>query len=61
MLNKSLTVGVLSLSCRRAVITLLPKKRNLQDIKNWCPVPLLCTDYKIPVQSPSQKTEGEGR
>ncbi|TWW54493.1 Transposon TX1 uncharacterized 149 kDa protein ORF 2 [Takifugu flavidus] len=26
---------------------LLPKKGNLQDIKNWRPVSLLCSDYKI--------------
>ncbi|KAJ3609308.1 hypothetical protein NHX12_023831 [Muraenolepis orangiensis] len=35
------------LSCRRAVITLLRKKGNLQDIKNWRPVSLLCVDYKL--------------
>ncbi|TWW71196.1 Transposon TX1 uncharacterized 149 kDa protein ORF 2 [Takifugu flavidus] len=37
--NKSLATGSLPLSCRRAVITLLPKKGNLQ---NWHPVSLLC-------------------
>ncbi|KAI3375585.1 hypothetical protein L3Q82_003901 [Scortum barcoo] len=30
-----------------AVLTLLPKKGNLQDIKNWRPVSLLCVDYKL--------------
>ncbi|KAI3367340.1 hypothetical protein L3Q82_008155 [Scortum barcoo] len=45
--NESLASGLLPLSCRRAVITLLPKKGNLQDIKNWRPVSLLCMDYKI--------------
>ncbi|KAI3356999.1 hypothetical protein L3Q82_003632 [Scortum barcoo] len=39
--------GGLPLSCRRAVITLLPKKGDLQELKNWRPVSLLCTDYKI--------------
>ncbi|KAF7643589.1 hypothetical protein LDENG_00236820, partial [Lucifuga dentata] len=37
----------LPLSSRRAVLTLLPKKGDLQEIKNWQPVSLLCTDYKI--------------
>ena len=45
--NESLVSGSLPLFCWRAVITLLPKKGNLQDIKNWCPVSLPCTDYKI--------------
>ena len=43
----SLRKGQLPLSCRRAVITLLPKKGDLQDLKNWRPVSLLCGDYKI--------------
>ncbi len=45
--NESLASGSLPLSCRRAVVALLPKKGNLQNIENWRPVPLLCTDYKI--------------
>ena len=47
VLNESLEDGLLPLSCRRAVITLLPKKGDLQDIRNWRPVSLLCTDLKI--------------
>ena len=43
----SLCNGQLPLSCRRAVITLLLKKGNLQDLKNWKPVALLCGDCKI--------------
>uniref|UniRef100_A0A8C8VQG0 Reverse transcriptase n=1 Tax=Pelusios castaneus TaxID=367368 RepID=A0A8C8VQG0_9SAUR len=39
--------GVLPLSCRRAVLALLPKKGDLRDLRNWRPVSLLCTDYKI--------------
>jgi len=47
VLNESLTEGSLPLSCRRAVITLLPKKGSLQEIKNWRPISLLCSDMKI--------------
>ncbi|KAK0138223.1 Transposon TX1 uncharacterized protein [Merluccius polli] len=47
VLNESFRDLTLPLSCRRAVITLLPKKGDLTDIKNWRPVSLLCTDYKI--------------
>ncbi|KAK3528249.1 hypothetical protein QTP86_028483 [Hemibagrus guttatus] len=35
------------LSCRRAVLTLLPKKGDLTHLKNWHPVSLLCTDCKL--------------
>ncbi|KAK0145466.1 Transposon TX1 uncharacterized protein [Merluccius polli] len=45
--NESLASGSMPMSCRSAVITLLPKKGNLQDIKNWRPVSLLCVDYKL--------------
>ena len=46
VVNDSIQNGRLPLSCRR-VITLLPKKGDLQELKNWRPVSLLCTDYKI--------------
>ncbi|TWW61078.1 Transposon TX1 uncharacterized 149 kDa protein ORF 2 [Takifugu flavidus] len=45
--NESVASGFLPLSCSRAVVTLLPKKGNLQEIKNWHPVSLLCMDYRI--------------
>lgn len=45
--SDSFCKGQLPLSCRTAVITLLPKKRDLQDLKNWRAVSLLCGDYKI--------------
>ncbi len=45
--NESILSGSLPVSCRRAVITLLPKKGDLLDIANWRPVSLLNTDYKI--------------
>uniref|UniRef100_A0AAQ4RMD0 Reverse transcriptase domain-containing protein n=1 Tax=Gasterosteus aculeatus aculeatus TaxID=481459 RepID=A0AAQ4RMD0_GASAC len=47
VLNDSLASGSMPMSCRRAVITLLPKKGNPQDIGNWRPVSLLCVDYKL--------------
>ncbi|KAK3548699.1 hypothetical protein QTP70_017249 [Hemibagrus guttatus] len=37
----------LPLSCRRAVLTLLPKKGDLTHLKNWRLVSLLCTDCKL--------------
>ena len=37
----------LPVSCKRAVISLLPKQGDLFDISNWRPVSLLNTDYKI--------------
>ncbi|KAJ4921989.1 hypothetical protein JOQ06_002022 [Pogonophryne albipinna] len=47
VLRDSLSNGRLPLICRRAVITLLPKKGDLQEIKSWRPVSLLCTDDKL--------------
>lgn len=34
-------------TCRRAVLSLLPKKGDLSLLKNWRPVALLTTEYKI--------------
>ncbi|CAM2095297.1 unnamed protein product [Caretta caretta] len=48
---ESLQGGVLPLSCRRAVLALLPKKRHLCDLRNWRPVSLLSMDYKIVVKA----------
>ncbi|KAK2902533.1 hypothetical protein Q8A73_012279 [Channa argus] len=39
--------GSLPVSCQRAVLSLLPKKGDLALLKNWRPVALLCTDYKV--------------
>lgn len=47
VLNQSLSDGQLPKSCRRAIITLLPKKGDLNEIKNWRPISLLCNDYKL--------------
>lgn len=32
---------------KQAIITLLPKKDDLEELKNWRPICLLCLDYKI--------------
>ncbi len=45
--QESFRSGLLPQSCRRAVIILIPKKGDLQDLKNWRPVSLLCGDYKV--------------
>ncbi|KAK3521155.1 hypothetical protein QTP70_000521 [Hemibagrus guttatus] len=47
VLRDSIRRGELPLSCRRAVLTLLPKKGDLTHLKNWRPVSLLCTDCKL--------------
>ncbi|CAM5092783.1 unnamed protein product [Eretmochelys imbricata] len=44
---ESLQGGVLPLSCRRAVLALLPKKGDRHDLRNWRPISLLSTGYKI--------------
>lgn len=45
--NESIEDMLLPISCRRAVVTLLPKKGDLTNLKNWRPVSLLCVDLKI--------------
>ncbi len=47
MLKECINKGVLPVSCQRAVLTLLPKKGDLTLLKNWRPVAILCSDYKI--------------
>ncbi|KAK3540447.1 hypothetical protein QTP70_030999, partial [Hemibagrus guttatus] len=47
VLRDSMNVGQLPLCCRRAVLTLLPKKGDLTHLNNWHPVSLLCTDIKL--------------
>lgn len=38
---------ILPLSCRRAVLTLIPIKGDLGHLRNLLPVSLLCTDFKL--------------
>lgn len=47
VLQESTNEGSLPKSCQRAVLTLLPKKGELTLLKNWRPVALLCSEYKI--------------
>ena len=47
VLNASFREGKLSLSQRTGVISLLYKKGDKLDPKNWRPITLLCSDYKI--------------
>lgn len=47
VLNESLNTGLVPISSRRAVITFFPKKGDLLEIRNWCPVSLLCSNYKL--------------
>ncbi|KAK3526475.1 hypothetical protein QTP70_029653, partial [Hemibagrus guttatus] len=43
----TLTECQLPLSCRRAILTLLPKKGVLTHLKNWLSVSIPCTDIKL--------------
>ncbi len=47
VLVESIEREMLPLSCRRAVLTLIPKKGDLGCLKNWRPISLLCVDLKI--------------
>lgn len=47
MLKECNRTGFLPKSCQRAVLTLLPKKGDLTLLKNWRPLAILCTEYKL--------------
>ncbi len=51
VLNYCYVVGKLSLTQRSGVITLLHKKGDRLEMKNWRPITLLCVDYKIAVKA----------
>ena len=47
-INYALNNGILSIEQRRAVLSLNPKNgKNIRFLKNWRPISLLNTDYKI--------------
>lgn len=47
VLQECIQTGSLPKSCQRAILTLLPKKGDLTSLKNWRPVAILCTEYKL--------------
>ncbi|XP_073690646.1 nidogen-1-like [Garra rufa] len=54
VLKESLAYGRLPTSCRRAILTLLPKKGDLNDIKNWRPIN---TNGFVALEKPTEETE----
>ena len=47
VLNYGFQHGQLSVSQRRGLLSLIFKKGEKKDLKNWRPISLLCVDYKI--------------
>ena len=47
VLNYGFQNGQLSVSHRRGLLSLIFKKGEKRDLKNWRPISLLCVDYKI--------------
>lgn len=47
VLKECMKKRILPVSCQRAVLTLLPKKGDLTLLKNWRPVAVLCSEYKL--------------
>ena len=47
VLNYGFQNGQLSVSQRRGLLSLIFKKWEKRDLKNWRPISLLCVDYKI--------------
>ena len=46
--NEAIAIKRIHPSSRRGIISLIPKKdRNPTLLKNWCPIILLCSDYKL--------------
>jgi len=57
-LNHAFQKGEMSIEQKRGVITLIPKKdKDLRYIKNWRPISLLNTDYKILTKALSSRLQ----
>ena len=51
-LNLAYRIGLLSVTQRHSIITLLPKReKDLTELKNWRPISLLNQDYKLAAKS----------
>ena len=56
--NYAFQTGNLSISQRLGIISLIPKKdKNLEFLKNWRPITLLNTDYKIATKAIAMRLE----
>lgn len=58
VLQKCIGEGILPLSCQHAVLTLLTKKGDLTVLKNWRPVAILGSDYKILTKCLANRVNG---
>ena len=57
-LNHGALQGELSISQRQGIISLIPKKeKDLLSLKNWRPISLLNTDYKIAIKCIAKRLE----
>ena len=57
-LNHGALQGELSISQRQGIISLIPKTdKDLLSLKNWCPISLLNTDYKIATKCIAKRLE----
>ena len=57
-LNHGALLGELSISQRQGIISLIPKKKkDPLLLKNWCPISLLNTDYKLAAKCIAMRLE----
>lgn len=57
MFNNCFLKGEMAPSMKKAVVTLLPKKCDLKAMKNWRPVSLLNSDYKILAKAVTERLQ----